>query len=297
MIAFADDADYKAHRADIAVWGPLAASVLEREHTGEDYEPPFCAPGASYPTVLWDDLVVKFYGHTGEWRAAYEAELRAYRVLDRDPGIGAPELFDSGTIEGWPYLILARLPGSTWSDDMDAAAKLSAAASLGERVGRLHRLRVDLPPHAQPWDASAFRDSKLPPALVARAPEFIEKHAGDDHVFANTDLFEGNILVADGRVTGLLDWGDAMVVDRHTELAKIHLSVFGADKALLRAFLDAADWPDGPGFARRALAHALVRQVTGVAQHGHGFDNFFLVPRLWAGVGSLDELAEAAFGL
>lgn len=287
--------DFPARRSDIGVWGPLAGNVLRRHGLPAEGEPS-CAPGASYPTVLWGGVVVKFYGEVGDWRGAYRAELRAYRVLNKDPGI-APLLLAHGDEGEWPYLVITRLPGRTWPSDMDDATRRSAAASLGERIGRLHRLPVDLPPHHQPWDASAFRDSKLPPALVAQAPDFIARHAGHDHVFANTDLFEGNILVEDGRVTGLLDWGDAMVVDRHTELAKIHLSVFGGDKALLRVFLDAAAWPVDGDFARRALAHALMRQVIGVAQHGHGFDNFFRFPDLWAGCESPDDLAEAAFAL
>ncbi|HEY1177380.1 MAG TPA: phosphotransferase, partial [Phytomonospora sp.] len=111
--------------------------------------------------------------------------------------------------------------------------------------------------------------------------------------------FEGNILVDGGRVTGLIDWGDALVIDRHNELAKIHLSTFRCDKDLLRAFLDGANWPARPDFARRAMAMALVRQAVGVAQHGGGFDNFYLVPRLFPvdDIATLDELAEAVFGL
>jgi hypothetical protein len=42
-----------------------------------------------------------------------------------------------------------------------------------------------------------------------------------------------------------------MVTDRRYELGKLHLDLFHCDKALLRVFLDASDWPVGKNWPAR----------------------------------------------
>lgn len=304
MITFDSPDDYRAHVGDLGLWWPHAEGVLRR-HGLTPEGTPKAATGGSYPTILAGDVVVKFYGHEGEWRRAHATELHAYEVLAADPELAAPKLLASGVREGWPYLVITRVQGKTWGDaGMSPTELRTAAADLGTQITRVHALPPG--PHVERFEdwpqldiAAAHAGSVLPTRFVAQAEEFVAEVAPNDAVFGNGDLFEGNILVASGRVTGLIDWGDALVIDRHNELAKIHLSTFGCDKDLLRAFLEGADWPVGADFARRAMAMALVRQAVGIAQHGEGFDNFYLLPKLFPldEIATLDELAEAVFGV
>ncbi len=96
----------------------------------------------------------------------------------------------------------------------------------------------------------------------------------------------------------LIDWGDALVADRHYELAQIQLNLFDGDKTLLRTFLDHSDWPVERDFARRALTEALRRQAVGLAQH-RTMDVFHNLPRILKleDIATLDDLAEAVFGV
>ena len=104
------------------------------------------------------------------------------------------------------------------------------------------------------------------------------------------------VFVENGRLAGMIDWGDAMVTDRHYEFAKLHLDLFNCDKALLRAFLKASDWPAGADFPQKAMALALYRQAHGLAQH-HTMDVFYTLPALLPldDIGTLDELATELF--
>ena len=56
---------------------------------------------------------------------------------------------------------------------------------------------------------------------------------------------DNHIYVEDGRLSGIIDWGDAVVIDRHYELAKLCFGTLGCDKGLLRLFLAASAWPVG----------------------------------------------------
>ena len=69
------------------------------------------------------------------------------------------------------------------------------------------------------------------------------------------------MFVENGRLAGIIDWGDAIVTDRHYELIQPHRDMFDCNKALLRVFLEACDWPVGKNFPRQALGLALHRQA------------------------------------
>ena len=88
-----------------------------------------------------------------------------------------------------------------------------------------------------------------------------------------------------------------MACDRHYEIIQVHRDCFACDKALLRAFLEACEWPLDGEFPRRALGHALHRQAVGLVQH-HTMDVFEPVAALLplGEMKSLDELATALCG-
>jgi hypothetical protein len=97
---------------------------------------------------------------------------------------------------------------------------------------------------------------------------------------------------------GIIDWGDAMYTDRHSELIQLHRDLFDLDNELLGIFLDASNWPVGKDFSRQALGLALHRQAIGLAQH-HSMDVFEPVAARFplADIETLDDLASLLFGV
>ena len=89
-----------------------------------------------------------------------------------------------------------------------------------------------------------------------------------------------------------------MATDRHYELIQLYRDLFGCDKRLFRAFLEASDWPIGKDFPRQALGLALHRQAVGLAQH-HTMDVFEPIAALLPlrDIATLDELATELFAV
>ena len=117
-----------------------------------------------------------------------------------------------------------------------------------------------------------------------------------DDVFTHGDIVKMHTFVENGRFSGIIDWGDAMVTDRHYELIQPYRDLFGCDKTLFRVFLDACGWPMGEDFPRQTLGHALHRQAVGLAQH-HSMDVFEPIAEALplADIATLDELAIELF--
>ncbi len=86
------------------------------------------------------------------------------------------------------------------------------------------------------------RSGQFPRHLVDQIDDWIETVPIASPAFVHSDIFVRHPFVDGGRLSGIIDWGDAMAADPHVELGKLHLDVFGGDKRLLRAFLDAYDW-------------------------------------------------------
>jgi Ser/Thr protein kinase RdoA (MazF antagonist) len=193
--------------------------------------------------------------------------------------------------------------GTPWVEARPSAvARVEVARDLGRAVARVHRLTADGVARHEDWltldvTAAAARSS-LPAHLLPQIEDFLARFDSSDRVLVHGDLMDRHVFVDDGRLAGIIDWGDAIETDRHYELAKLHLDLFGGDKALLRAFVTAARWPVPPDFAARALAFALYRQAHGLAQHDR-MDVFHKLPSLVDEnhVASLDELADALFEL
>ena len=145
--------------------------------------------------------------------------------------------------------------------------------------------------------SDAIAASSLPARLHDQIDDFLVRIPDDEPVLAHGDLTARHVFVESGRLAGIIDWGDAMLMDRHYEVAKLHLDLFDGDKDLLRTFLHGANWPVGPDFAQRSLAFALHRQAIGLVQHPDAMDVFHKLPAMASidEIDSLDELAEALF--
>ncbi len=305
--AFSSGQDFVARLGDVAFWQPYVAEALGR-HDLDGAARPVAGFNATYPTFVCGDVVVKLFGRFHAWRDAHASERAAYVQIARDPVIAAPEmvgdghLFDTGDA-AWPYLITTRVPGvASWRAGLSQRRRRALAVDLGQQIRRLHALAPSGGARLEDWSGLdrrvALEASSLPPHLIAQADDFLARLPPVDPVFVHADLGANHVYVEGGRLSGLIDWGDALVGDRHLELIQIYRDLFGCDKALFRIFLDASGWPLGEDFPRLALGHALHRQAVGFAQH-HTMDVFEPIAarlRLEA-VATLDDLAVALFSL
>ncbi len=303
---FASNADYVNRLADADFWRPHIDAILHRHNRADARHRATAGIGATYPTFLCGEVVVKLFGHRRLWRTGYEAERAAYALLATDPEIAAPRVVGEGRLYDdpdapWPYLMTTRMPGVAWEDAAPTGEERRAVAEdLGRQLRRVHALRPAAGAVHEDWDGhdlvDALKVSSLPPHLIAQAEGFVTRLGPFDRVFVHGDVMFRHVFVRKGRLVGLVDWGDAMVTDRHYELAKLHLDLFDCDRTLLHAFLRASDWPVASDFAAKAMGMALCRQWHGVAQH-HSMDVFYKLPALvpLAEIATLDKLAVALF--
>jgi hypothetical protein len=298
--------DYVSRLGDVAFWSPYIAAILRRHDLSDAAQEPVAGYNPTWPTFVCGDAVVKLFGYHAGWHRTFMAERSALSLVSADPLIVAPgtlgegSLFDDGA---WPYLVTRRVSGrASWPDEPSDEQWPSIAAELGTQVRRIHALRPPGIATDANWPdldvVAAAERSSLPPHLVAQVEEYVARLGPFDRVFVHGDLVAQHVFVQDGRVTGIIDWADAIVTDRHYELIQIFRDTFDCDKALLRVFLDASDWPVGPDFPQRALGHSLRRQAMMLAQHPSG-DAFEPVAEKFPlqDIDTLDELAMELFAV
>ena len=231
MVRFGSEEEYRARRGDAAFWTPHVRSILERH--GMPAPAPVAGFNATYPTFLCDGYVVKLFGYAGPWRRGHAAERAAYATIADDPLVAAPAVVAQGALfddeeAPWPYLITTCMHGVSWPDaGLDERQGLDAAAALGEQVRRIHGLAPDGGvPRIEDWNApsvaEAAQRSSLPPHLVEQSEEYVARLGAPDRVFVHGDLCANHVFFDGDRYAGIIDWGDALVADRHIELIQIY---------------------------------------------------------------------------
>jgi aminoglycoside phosphotransferase len=280
--------DYRARLGDLDTWRPYLDRVVGDVEAVPGFNPTF-------PTFVCGDVVVKFFGFVPRARETYVAEQAACALV-ATAQLRASRLLGSGEA-GWPYLLLARMPGvASHRADLTSEEHLALAAEVGREIGRLHTLPIpDGLPLVDPADldiAEGVGRSSLPEHLRHQAPGYVQRLGPMDPVVVHSDLCAMHVFVEHGRMSGIIDWGETAVADRHHELIQVYRDLCACDPERFRAFLDAADWPVADDFAQRTLGHALVRQ-----SRGRRIDVFLPVAARYPldEVATLDDLAELLF--
>jgi aminoglycoside phosphotransferase len=315
---FEDDDDYERSLADAAFWEPYARAALRLAGLEDDGRVHTHFPTTHVAALVGDRYLVKL--HYEDWfgEDCFQTEREAYHML-ADRGLPVPELLAEGALydEGWrwPFLVTTAMGGQSLREVGDAVTpedRLQVAAWIGEAVRDLHRVPIH---DGQRISHEVFCDmirvrtqrahhdhevwGSLPPRLVARLRDFLWDARGlidperERPVFLHGDLHEGNVFVegAPGALEprGLIDFNDAYEGDPHYDLVAIHTRTFGADKRLLRRFLDAYGWPSlGRDWPRRMMAMTLA----------HDYDMARpLAGRIPEDVETLDDLASLVWDL
>ncbi|MEZ4620901.1 MAG: phosphotransferase [Caldilineaceae bacterium] len=205
---------------------------------------------AGWVSRAWvgDEYVVRL--NNGQFRDAYRHEAR---VVDLITGSEVPHARHIAHGEGpdGPWYISERLPGRTLYDAWPAAdlpTRRAIIESLGAALRALHRVSVPadlLPPWlvdalaGKPWPAfhppvvsAALQQveaaRRLPghdARLLADVADWIQERlalfAADELVLVHGDLHGSNVMVDEGRVTGLIDFAEAVAQPADVELDTI----------------------------------------------------------------------------
>jgi aminoglycoside phosphotransferase (APT) family kinase protein len=217
---------------------------------------------------IGERLVARFplrAGEVDEARRAVEAEARAARILAGRTRFATPEpvaLGEPGPGYPLPWSVQTWLPGVVATDD-DPAASTAFAHDLAEFIAGVQSIDTggrtfggdgrggDLRSQ-DAWLETCFARSAglldVPPlrALWARLRD-LPRVAPD--VMTHGDLMPGNILVARGRLAGVLDVGGLGPADPALDLvAAWHLLDAGPRRAL-RSHCDELSWERGRAWA------------------------------------------------
>ena len=128
------------------------------------------------------------------------------------------------------------------------------AAVLGLVLRRLHDVDVgglaDLGLPEEGDDLSVLADDLTGPEHLVATVRRTVPEPGPHRVLVHADLGSEHLLVADGRLSGVLDWSDAAVSDPAVDFARL-LRDFGP--AFLGDVVAAYGGPPDDGFAERVL--------------------------------------------
>ena len=131
-------------------------------------------------------------------------------------GLPVPRVYAEGIWCGRPVLHMSWMPGRPMRDELQANPL--RAHALGVQFGRAQAaVHAILPPatllaHPSPWIAWANPDDALRDCLRAAS-------RGPD-VLLHLDFHPMNVLVADGRISAVLDWANARAGDPRADLAR-----------------------------------------------------------------------------
>ncbi|WP_231919897.1 phosphotransferase family protein [Microlunatus soli] len=204
---------------------------------------------AGWVSRVWvgDDYVVRL-NTDGRFRDAYRHEATVINLL---AGSGVPHarLLAHGEGPDGPWYISERLPGRTLHEawpTADSATRQAMIESLGSALRALHQVRVPadlLPPWlaaaldgTKPWAAfhppvvgatlrqveAARRASDHDARLLDDVADWVQERqplfATDEQVLVHGDLHGANLMVDQGRVTGLIDFAEALAQPADVEL-------------------------------------------------------------------------------
>ena len=200
--------------------------------------------GLDHDVYRTGDLVLRVGDPAAVASEAALLQLLAGELPCRVP---VPELVD--VVEG--VLGHRWLPGEPL---LGRPAPPGLAATLGLVLRRLHDVDAarlaDLGLPAEGDDLSVFADDLTGPEHLVATVRRTVPEPGPHRVLVHGDLGAEHLLVADGRLSGIVDWSDAAVSDPAVDFARL-LRDFGA--AFLDEVVEAYGGPPDDGFAERVL--------------------------------------------
>lgn len=165
------------------------------------------------PTPEAPALVVRMFGVDAG--AAAEREYLAMDAAARY-GVPVPSIFARGLVERRPVLVTTFIPGEPVTQALQAHPERAQAlgVAMGEALGRLHEVAA---PAGLTETIDAWIDRGGPALTNVR--QMLKNVPGQDRLI-HLDYHPDNVLVRDGRISGIIDWENTMAGPPHMDLAR-----------------------------------------------------------------------------
>jgi hygromycin-B 7''-O-kinase len=139
---FTDYESFAAFRADPAQWLPIARDIAA-SHGLACTAPQVFATGTNLVLALDDKLILKLFPPL--LRSQFVSEHGSLAQLQGQLRIAIPEIVAEGEHDGWPYLVITRLPGvlgvQAWPS-LPEADKERVLAEIGETIAEVQRAPI-----------------------------------------------------------------------------------------------------------------------------------------------------------
>jgi hygromycin-B 7''-O-kinase len=250
-------------------------------------------PAASGTNVVFTtvDHVLKLYPPI--WDDAAVGEQAVLEHLAGRLALETPKLVAAGTFDAWRYLVVTRLTGISLSevwDSFDTSTRSWLAAQLGATLRDLHALPIgklaDVPVLGERWPRLTLRPvaetvahhrrQGVEEAWLSRLAVFLERRPPlcpepFSPVLIHGDIHPWHLFAArDGdswRLTGLIDFDDAMLGWTEYEFASPGVLMLAGDAAAIEACLLAYGVRErdlNAALRRRLMVYALLNRYWGL---------------------------------
>ncbi len=282
-----------------------ALQVIASRHglAGDSVE--FIFSGSNVLARAGADSVIKLFCPL--WGEQQRGEGACLKQVEGKLPIETPEVRGEGELEGWPYLVMRRLPGRTirsvW-DKINPIQRAGLAAAIGELTTALQEVPTAGMETVLESDWTSFTEERLrltpiqqekwgcPKALVAEMPGWLKAAQplhpeGFSPCLLHADMTDENLLVEEVRgrwtLSGLVDFGDSLLGWKEYEWVTPAFLVCHREPALVQALVR------GAGVSAQEMNEAMTLRL-GAWSLLHRYNNItrYLTP---AGpTPSLDEL-------
>jgi hygromycin-B 7''-O-kinase len=273
--ALTDIVAFRAYRGEPARWLPMARDIAA-SHGVAWSEPAVFATGTNLVVGLGDRLILKIFPPF--YRSQFTSERGTLRLLAGQLPLDVPEIVHEGEREGWPYLIMTRLPGVLASDawpDMAETEKEKMLRQLGATIAAVQRVAPgELTQTTPNW--RAFMQGQIAGCrarhqrlglgqkflhglddLLRDAPELIPMEP-QPVILVGEYIPENFLLARDGdgwRVSGLFDFGDVFTGFGDYDLLGPSAFMAAGRPARVRSLLE------GYGYAQTEIDSRLKRRL------------------------------------
>lgn len=235
---------------------------------------------ASFPVLIHPRYVVKLVPH--RWQPKFEAERAMLLAAQGKLPVATPEIVFEGNLDAWSYVVMTRLPGrtarsvfETVSDD----ARRGIVRAVGAVIARLHDLPsdgldalvVDWPRFVQDQIATCIERHARGGAAPAWTAAIGERLLGVASELASpvhlvpmhADVHVDHVLLdEDLSLTGLLDFGDALIGDAAYDFVTPAAFFVRGRADLLAAFFEGYGCALTPELRRRCAAYQLLHRFS-----------------------------------